>query len=201
MANLLLANECNLFSYSFSGENQETLPKTQGILPKIFQILAKNSRIWMKTQGYEALLGLLGLQKCTKNKPGLVPPLAGYFYQTMPLIGWKCVIIHAWLLYRGRLLSSSGPWVERNRQRLVSTNQYSDGGRTFSCCSHRRIAVASWQPEFLPEGLWRDTSRRDHRGPIYGEDNVAGTYVKKQKIWIETFRYVKLENSTTVVPW
>ena len=131
----------------------------------------------------------------------LVPPLAGYFYQTMPLIGWKCVTIHAWLLYRGRLLSSSGPWVERNRQRLVSTNQYSDGGRTFSCCCHRRTAVASWQQEFLPEGLWRDTSRRDHRGPIYGEDNVAGTYVKKgKKIWIETFWYLKIENSTTIAP-
>ena len=45
MANLQLANNCNLFSYRFSGENQETLPKTQGILPKTFQIWSKNSRI------------------------------------------------------------------------------------------------------------------------------------------------------------
>ena len=45
MANLQLANNCNLFSYRFSGENQETLLKTQGIIPKTFQIWAKNSRI------------------------------------------------------------------------------------------------------------------------------------------------------------
>ena len=68
VANLQLANECNLFSYSFSRKNQGTLPKTQGIIPKTFQIWAKNSRIWKKTQGYEALLGLLGLQKVHKKQ-------------------------------------------------------------------------------------------------------------------------------------
>ena len=71
MPNLQLANNCNLFSYIFSVENQETLPKTQGIMPKTFQICAKNLRIWKKTQGYEALLGLLGLKKVHKKQAWL----------------------------------------------------------------------------------------------------------------------------------
>ena len=47
MAKLQLANKCNLLSYSFAERIQETLPITQGIIPKTFQILAK------KTQGFE----------------------------------------------------------------------------------------------------------------------------------------------------
>ena len=68
MANLQLTNNYNLFPYRFSGENQETLLKTQGIIPKTFQILAKKLKDLKKTQGYEALLGLLGLQKVHKKQ-------------------------------------------------------------------------------------------------------------------------------------
>jgi len=68
MTNLQIANKSNLFSYSFAEENKETLPKTQGIIRKTFQILAKNLKDLKKTQGYEALLGLLGLQKVYKKQ-------------------------------------------------------------------------------------------------------------------------------------
>ena len=68
MANLQLANKCNLFSYGFAGANQETLSKTQEIIPKTFQILAKKTQGFEKTQGYEALLGLLVLQKVHKKQ-------------------------------------------------------------------------------------------------------------------------------------
>ena len=54
MANLQLANNFNLFSYCFSGENQETLLKTQGMIPKTFQIRAKKLKDLKKTQGYDA---------------------------------------------------------------------------------------------------------------------------------------------------
>ena len=68
MAHLQLANKCNWFSYGFAEENKETLPKTQGIIRKTFQILAKKLKDLKKTQGYEALLGLLGLQKVHKKQ-------------------------------------------------------------------------------------------------------------------------------------
>ena len=56
-----------MFPYRFSGENQETLLKTQGITPKTFQIWKKLKDL-KKTQGYEALLGLLGLKKVYKKQ-------------------------------------------------------------------------------------------------------------------------------------
>ena len=76
MANLQLANKCNLFSYSFSGENQETLPKTQGIIPKTFQIWAKNSRIWKKLKDMRPCWAYWASKKCTKNKPVLYPQIS-----------------------------------------------------------------------------------------------------------------------------
>ena len=36
MANLQIANKCNLFSYGFTEKKPENLPKIQGILPKTF---------------------------------------------------------------------------------------------------------------------------------------------------------------------
>ena len=71
MANLQLANKCNLFSYSFSGENQETLPKTQGIIPKTFQILAKKLKDLKKLKGMRPCWAYWASKKCTKNKPDL----------------------------------------------------------------------------------------------------------------------------------
>ena len=68
MANLQLSQRYNLFSHWYAEENQENLPKTQGIIPKTFRIWAKNSRIWKKPQGYEALSGLMGLQKVHKKQ-------------------------------------------------------------------------------------------------------------------------------------
>ena len=76
MANLQLANNCNLFSYRFSGENQETLLKTQGIIPKTFQIWAKNSRIWKKTSRIWGPVGPTGPPKSAqKTRPLVLRPL------------------------------------------------------------------------------------------------------------------------------
>ena len=68
MANLQIANKCNLFSYGFAEENQEICQKLKELYQKPFRFWQKNSRIWKKTQGYEALLGLLGLQKVHKKQ-------------------------------------------------------------------------------------------------------------------------------------
>ena len=68
MANLQIANKCNLFSNSFEEENQEICQKLKELYQKPFRFWQKNSRIWKNTQGYEALLGLLGLQKVHKKQ-------------------------------------------------------------------------------------------------------------------------------------
>ena len=66
--NLQLANKCNLFSQGFAEEKSRNLAKISRNIPKTFRILAKDLRVW------EALLGLLGLQKVHKNEPGIACP-------------------------------------------------------------------------------------------------------------------------------
>ena len=46
MANLQIANKCNLFSYSFAEENKE-------ICQKLKELHQKPIRFWQKTQGFE----------------------------------------------------------------------------------------------------------------------------------------------------
>lgn len=63
MANLHFANKCNLFSYSFAGaKNSRNYTKNLSDFGK------KKLMDWKKTQGYEALLGLLGLKKVHKKQ-------------------------------------------------------------------------------------------------------------------------------------
>ena len=58
MANLKIANTCDLFSYGFAEENQEICQKLKELHQKPFRFWQKNPQGFEKNSGYEALLGL-----------------------------------------------------------------------------------------------------------------------------------------------
>ena len=68
MANLQLANKWHLFSYGFAEENQEKIAKNSRNHSKNLSDFGKKLKDLKKTQGYEALLGLLGLKKVHKKQ-------------------------------------------------------------------------------------------------------------------------------------
>ena len=68
MANLQLANKCNLFSYGFAEKKQEVGQKLKELYQKPFRFWQKTQGFEKKTQGHEALLGLLGLKKVHKKQ-------------------------------------------------------------------------------------------------------------------------------------
>ena len=68
MADLQIANKCNLFSSGFTEKKPRKFAQNSRNFTKNLLDFGKKLKDLKKTQGYEALLGLLGLQKVHKKQ-------------------------------------------------------------------------------------------------------------------------------------
>ena len=71
MANLQIANKCNLFSHGFAEESQEICQKLKELHQKPFRFWQKNLKDLKKIKGMRPCWAYWVYKKCTKNKPEL----------------------------------------------------------------------------------------------------------------------------------
>ena len=72
MANLQLANKCNLFSYDFVDKIKKLCQKLKELYQNPFIIWQKTQAFKKKLKGMRPCWAYWTSKKCTKNKPDIV---------------------------------------------------------------------------------------------------------------------------------
>ena len=154
MGNLQLANKCNLFSYSFSEENQETLQKLKEFYQKPFRFWQKKLKDLKKTWSVFSRVPVLLLRvECDFSMTIFVVPWTGSeferpFFSLAARPGADSCSMLLWPLRRlcshwsrrptrpPLLLLSSWTWISRGKEAVK------EAGETSSRSYRKRISFA-----------------------------------------------------------